>query len=111
MLWSSQSAVGFGPVRVAETAWTRTRGLLGYSPLVDNEGMLIMRCHSVHTIGMKYAIDVVFLKTNGKVAKVVEGLRPLRFAGCMGASAALELAAGRARALQLVPGVQLHGWQ
>ena len=106
----SPEAEPFGPVRVAERGWDRTRGLLGRPQLAACEGLLIMRCSSVHTVGMRYAIDVVFLDRHGAIARVVESLRPMRMAMCLGAASVLELAAGQARRLALRPGLTLSGW-
>ena len=103
----SPEAEPFGPVRVAERGWDRTRGLLGRPRLVGSEGLLIMRCSSVHTVGMRYPIDVVFLDRDGAIARVVEHLRPMRMAMCRGAASVLELAAGQAKRLALRPGLTL----
>lgn len=100
----------FGPVRVAESAWDRTRGLLGRPPPAAGEGLLIARCRSVHTVGMRYAIDVVFIDARGRIVRIVEGLRPMRMAMCLRSASVLELASGQARALGLRPGMQLTGW-
>lgn len=103
----SQETQSFGPVRVAERGWDRTRGLLGRPPLAACEGLLIMRCSSVHTVGMRYPIDVVFLDRHGGIARVVENLRPMRMAMCLRAASVLELAAGQAKRLALRPGLTL----
>lgn len=100
----------FGPVRVAERGWDRTRGLLGRPRITGSEGLLITRCSSVHTVGMRYAIDVVFLDRHGCIARVVESVKPMRMAMCRGAVSVLELAAGQARRLSLQPGLKLLGW-
>jgi uncharacterized membrane protein (UPF0127 family) len=100
----------FGPVRVAERGWDRTRGLLGRARIEGGEGLLITRCSSVHTVGMRYAIDVVFLDREGRIARIVEGLRPMRMALCLGAASVLELAEGQAARLSLRPGLLLEGW-
>lgn len=106
----SPQAQPFGPVRVAERGWDRTRGLLGRPRLAASEGLLIMRCSSVHTVGMRYPIDVVFLDRHGGIARVVESLRPMRVAMCLRAAHVLELASGQARRLALRPGSKLSGW-
>ena len=54
-------------VQMAHTFWTRFRGLLGRTGLDSDEGLLIVPCNSVHTLGMKFAIGVVFLTRDGKV--------------------------------------------
>jgi len=109
-LRTSHAQAPFGPVRVAERGWDRTRGLLGRARIEGGEGLLITRCSSVHTVGMRYAIDVVFLDREGRIARIVEGLRPMRMALCLGAASVLELAEGQAARLSLRPGLLLEGW-
>lgn len=47
---------------------SRSRGLLGRSSV---EGALVLpKCRSVHTLGMKFAIDVAYLDADGVVLKV-----------------------------------------
>jgi hypothetical protein len=94
-------------VRVAATWLARAVGLLATRRLDDPAGLWILPCNSVHTCWMRYAIDVVFVDTRGVVMKVVPMLKPWRMAGCRGACATLELRAGLARELGIVPGVPL----
>jgi hypothetical protein len=58
-------------------------------------------------LGMRYSIDVVFMRRDGMVLKVVSELRPWRAAVCLQAHAVLELRAGMATALALEPGMHL----
>lgn len=52
----------------ADTRGARAKGLLGRSSF---EGALVLsKCRSVHTIGMKFAIDVAYLDAEGIVLKV-----------------------------------------
>ncbi len=73
----------------------RTR-LLGLSHL-DREaaggGLLIPRCSSVHTFGMRFALDLHFLDGEGTVLLIRRNVPPLRFASCRRASAVLEIPA------------------
>lgn len=78
----------------ASSALERMRGLLGRAPLCDDEGMLIPECRLVHTLGMRYRLDLAFLDARGQVRKLVHGLRPARMAGSLGACTTLELAPG-----------------
>lgn len=94
-------------IRMAASWWSRAIGLLATPVLEDPCGLWIAPCNSVHTIGMRYPIDVVFLRSDGKVSKVVDRLRPWRAAGCRQARYTLELRAGLASELQLRPGVML----
>lgn len=96
-------------VRIAAGFMQRARGLLLRPPLRGNEALLIPGCASVHTFGMRYAIDVVFLDPVGRVLHVARSLRPWRIASQPGAAAVLELLAGGAAAHRLHPGAVLDG--
>lgn len=81
-------------VRKTASIWERMRGLLARPPLQNGEGLLIAPCPSVHTFGMRYALDLVFLDRAGRVLKLVCDLRPWSMAACANAHAALELPSG-----------------
>jgi uncharacterized membrane protein (UPF0127 family) len=81
-------------VRRAITLFARMRGLLGRPPLAQTQALLIAPCNSVHCIGMRYAIDVVYLSAQGDIVKLVPALRPWRMSACTGARQVLEFAAG-----------------
>lgn len=85
----------------------RMRGLLGSAPLKQNEGLLIAPCSSVHTFGMGYTIDLVFLDKQWTIVKTVNALKPWRMAASNASSMVLELAANSIEQLQLTPGQQL----
>ena len=87
-----------GPVvceqgELATSLWKRTKGLLGRSGLGDDEGLWIPTS-SIHMFGMRFAIDVVYADREGRVLKLVRGIRPWRASYCMGAKVALELPVG-----------------
>ena len=84
-------------VRIADSYVSRLRGLLGSKRLDDTEGLLLKRCSSVHTIGMRYPLDLVFMDQYGKVLKCREGLKPFRAASAKGAYYTLELNEGVVR--------------
>ena len=67
---------------VADTHWTRLRGLLGLGAddFRNGSGLWIVPCHGVHTIGMGFPIDVVYLDRALTVIDVQPGVRPWRFA-------------------------------
>jgi uncharacterized membrane protein (UPF0127 family) len=83
-----------GSVEVARTSATRRRGLLGRDGLPPGSALVITRCNAIHTVGMQFAIDVVFVDADGLVRKIVRALRPRRIAIAPRAWAAIELAAG-----------------
>jgi uncharacterized membrane protein (UPF0127 family) len=70
--------------------------LLGLSGLARGEagpGLLIPRCRGVHTFGMRFDLDLLFLDAEGAVVAERREVRPGRFARCPGAAAVLELPA------------------
>ena len=80
---------------VANTAWTRLRGLLGHNPLQPGEGLLLRGEKAIHTIGMGFAIDVLFLDREGLVRHSIPAMAPLRASPFIAAAAdVLELPAG-----------------
>lgn len=87
----------FKEVGFANTFWRRMRGLLGRASLNEQEGLLIHPCGQVHTVGMRFPIDVIFLNRQGLVLKVVHALKPWRQARARRARYTLELAAGVAQ--------------
>jgi uncharacterized membrane protein (UPF0127 family) len=101
----AESGARFASVHVARTFISRFIGLLGRKALADNEGVLFVPGGSIHTLGMRFAIDVVFLDVRMSVLKVVADVRPWRFACApRGTHYVLELGAGRAAAAQLKSG-------
>jgi len=67
---------------VADTHWTRFRGLLGRAAhdFRNGDGLWIVPCHGVHTLGMGFAIDVVYLDHALTVIHTEAQLRPWRIA-------------------------------
>jgi uncharacterized membrane protein (UPF0127 family) len=67
---------------IANTHWTRLRGLLGLrsNDFRNGSGLWIVPCHGVHTLGMAFPIDVVYLDDAMTVIHVQGDLRPWRFA-------------------------------
>ena len=79
---------------VADSHFTRLRGLLGTSAddFGSGRGLWIVPCHGVHTLGMSFPIDVVYLDQSNTVVHVQNELQPWRFAPIrMQASSVLEL--------------------
>ena len=91
----------------AETFFERLRGLLGHRSLDADQGLWITPCGSVHTFGMRFPIDVVFVGRDGHVVRVVDRLVAGRFAFARSTASVVELAAGAAQRLGLEAGQQL----
>ena len=81
-------------VRLARGFRARLLGLAALEREAAGGGLLIPRCSSVHTFGMRFALDLYFLDREGAVVATRLGVGRNRFAFCGGASAVLELPAG-----------------
>jgi uncharacterized membrane protein (UPF0127 family) len=96
-------------VRTARTFLSRLAGLLGTAAIAEGEGLWIVPCRGVHTVGMRYPIDVAFLDARGVVVGILEGLPPNRLGrGVRDARGALELRAGTLAATGTAPGDRLE---
>jgi uncharacterized protein len=84
--------------QVAETSATRRRGLLGRSSLPDGEGLWIVPCESVHTVGMQFPIDVLYLSRDRRILKIRPAMPAWRISACLRAHSVLELPSGTAAA-------------
>jgi len=81
-------------VELADTRRARRKGLLGRERLEPSAALIILPCFAVHTMSMRFPIDVLFLNREGVIIRVVRNLRPGRIAGAWRAHAVVELAAG-----------------
>ena len=92
---TSRGTVLGDAVRVAESSVKRAVGLLGERRLANGDGLLIMPSQGVHTVGMLFPIDVVFLDDDWKVIGMRRSMKPFRLTRLMWkAAAVLELPAG-----------------
>ena len=80
---------------IADTSAKRRTGLLKHTGLAPGEGLWITPCEGVHTFGMKFAIDVIFLNKKKKVLKIRPNMVKRRLALSLLAHSVLELPAGR----------------
>ena len=91
----------------ARSRWSRLRGLIGRSALGYGEGLIIPRSKSIHTFGMRFAIDILFLDRGGHVIHLFHSLPRGRFTPLVWKSAyVLELATGVLRET----GTELGDW-
>lgn len=95
-------------VEVADRGATRRKGLLGRDGLAAGEGLWIVPCESVHTFGMRFPIDLIYLDRNRTVKKVRSGVPPWRLSACFSAHSVLELLPGTIGATQTRPGDKLE---
>jgi len=85
-------------VELASTSLTRLWGLLGRRGLDAGGGLWIVPSSGVHTIGMRFPIDVVGLDKDLRVIKLWRGLVPYRVTSVsLKMHSVLELSPGRIR--------------
>jgi uncharacterized protein len=106
-LMTAQGAL-LANTRVASTFCTRLVGLLARRSLAHEEGLLVLPGGSIHTLGMRFAIDVVFVDAQLVVLKVAAAVPPCRHVSApRGTWGVLELRAGRAMEHDVVHGARL----
>jgi uncharacterized protein len=81
-------------VPVARGLRARLLGLALLRPERAGPGLLIPRCRCVHSFGMRFALDVVFLDRDGQPLREVRGLPAWRVVALRGADAVLETPTG-----------------
>jgi uncharacterized membrane protein (UPF0127 family) len=81
-------------VAVADTRRARCAGLAGLHEMEADVALLLPRCRSIHTFGMRFAIDVVFLDGEGEVLRCVRSVPGRRVVTCWKARATMETRAG-----------------
>lgn len=78
----------------ADSHYTRLVGLIGQdaSNFSAGTGLWITPCRGVHTLGMRFPIDVIYLDRQNTVVHLEQNLRPWRIARvCLKATSVLEL--------------------
>ena len=78
-------------VPVASSFRSRFLGLALLHRERAGEGFLIPRCRSVHTFGMWFPLDILFLDGTGRVIELRRAVPPNRVVRCPGAMTVLEL--------------------
>ena len=81
-------------VTVADTPFARLRGLLGRVRMRSDEALWVIPSRGVHTIGLRFPIDVLYLDSGKRVIHMIENLAPLRIPRVKwGSASVLELPA------------------
>jgi hypothetical protein len=79
-------------VASADTLLMRLRGALGRIGLKPNDGIWLSPSSGIHTIGMLFAIDLVYLDSGNRVIHLVENFSPFRISPIrIGCASILEL--------------------
>jgi uncharacterized membrane protein (UPF0127 family) len=82
----------------------RRRGLLGRDGMPPGSAIVIAPSNAVHTFFMKFPIDVIFVRRDGRVLKVRRGMPAGRVAAALTAFAVIETGAGGAERAGIQPG-------
>lgn len=98
------------PVEYATGFFMRLKGLLGRRSMDDRSAMIIERCSSVHTVGMRFALDLIFLDKEWRVVSIQRNVRPGKpmVTGGLRAKRVVESQAGGLNLDHLQVGDQLH---
>ncbi len=95
-------------VLIADSMYSRMKGLLGEETLSAEKSLWIKACTSIHTFFMKFSIDALFVDKDLIVKKKVSNLKPWRLTSpAWGASSVFELAAGTIQKSKTEVGDQL----
>lgn len=94
-LMSSDASVPLASrVEIAVSRRARRRGLLGRMRLDADAALVLVPCGAIHTMFMRFPIDVIFVNREGRVVRIVSRMGPWRIAICTAARGVIELAAG-----------------
>ncbi len=91
---------------VADSLFKRCKGLLGRKFIGRDEGLLIPKCNAIHTIGMRFPIDVVFLDEKGKIVHIKHSfpMGKIMFVPIWPARFVVEMFSGRCKEVNLQVG-------
>ncbi|MDP2712939.1 MAG: DUF192 domain-containing protein [Solirubrobacteraceae bacterium] len=79
---------------VASNRRSRTLGLASLAALPAAHGLLLAPCRSIHTVTMRFALDLVWLDRDGRPLRLDENVAPRRMRSCLRARSVIETAAG-----------------
>ncbi|MBC9070771.1 DUF192 domain-containing protein [Thauera sp. CAU 1555] len=89
--------------------WSRFAGLMLRRPPKGAQGLLLVRCASIHTLFMRYWLDIAWLDGAGRVLACVPDLGPWRArVGPRGTVHVLELKAGSLAAMGIETGCRIE---
>jgi len=108
-LMNADQKILLSDLTVADTMWSRGKGLLGTKDLAPNKGIWLKPGNSIHTFFMNYAIDCIFVDSNLQVKALVPNVQPGKMIWPIwSAKSVIEVKAGVLSQLNLQVGDQLH---
>jgi len=82
---------------VADSFWSRGKGLIGRRRALEDYGLVIRPCNAIHTYFLSYPIDVLYLDRQSRVLRILPALQPWRIGPIVWRSkTVVELPAGTA---------------
>lgn len=95
-------------VSVAQSMWARGRGLMWRAALEPGTGLLIDPCSSIHSMWMRFPIDVLYMSADDTVLRVAEAMPPWRIGPLLtGSRYVIELPVGTIAGTGTQPGDRL----
>jgi uncharacterized protein len=89
-------------LKVAKSPFSRIRGLLFTDSWPPRHGLWLVPCNSIHSLGMRYAIDVIYLNKACQVVKITPNFRRNRLGPIVRkAHSVVELPAGSLEKMDL----------
>jgi uncharacterized membrane protein (UPF0127 family) len=98
-------------VHIASTPRARLLGLALLDELPSDAALLIPRCRSIHSFGMRFQLDVVFIDEGSKPVRLAENVPPRRLLSFRAARAVIEMPAGTGgRLVAALSQARPRGW-
>jgi hypothetical protein len=86
-------------VEVAKTVWRRGLGLMGRREMKPGSALILDPCNAIHTMFMRFPIDVLFCSKDGTILRCAAKVVPWRIGPvCLAARYTVELPAGTIQA-------------
>jgi uncharacterized protein len=79
----------------ASSGRARRKGLARMDEPPGDHALLIPRCPAVHTFGMRFALDLIWLGKDGRPVRIDRNVRPMRMRACARARSVVETVAGQ----------------
>jgi uncharacterized protein len=92
---------------LANSPLSRMKGLLGRGSMPHTEAIILRPAASIHTVFMRFALDIIYLDREDRIVKVVANLVPYRFSSAKKAHTVLEMTSGATAGMDLQTGDQL----
>ena len=104
---SRNAAVVADNLLTAFDSKTRNKGLLGRNGLPEGSALIIAPSNAVHTLFMRFSIDVAFVERSGRILKVRASVAPWRITASLRGFAVIELPSGTLERSQTIAGDML----